>query len=256
MGLKDHYVAVIKAAILSECSDVAVVDITHNIPPFSNARAAYVLGQAYPEFPRGTIHVIGVNPEISPETPHLIVRHDGHYFIGADNGIFSLLFPEGPHEAFELTMKMDQDRISFPTKQVFAKVACHIAKGGTPEVIGRKTLDLNRQLSFKPVTNGVAIRGVISHIDCYGNLLTNIDKETFKKVGNGRKFSISYAGELRGIERVDASYGDVSLGERVAFFGDNNMLEIAVNKGATGAGGGADQLFGVNVQDSIIIEFS
>ena len=212
MGLQDHYVAVIKAAILTDCPEATIVDITHNIPPFNNDRAAYVLGQAYPEFPRGTIHIIGVNPEVEPETPHLIVRHDGHYFIGADNGIFSLLFPDGPHESFELTMKLDESRISFPTKQVFTKVACHLAKGGTPEVIGRKVVRIKKQLVFKPVANGSAIRGAISHVDNYGNLLTNIDRDIFQKVGKGRNFRITFSGELKGIENVYASYGDVSPG--------------------------------------------
>lgn len=256
MGLRDHYVAVVKASILSDCPDVNIVDISHEITPFNNAEAAYVLGNAYPEFPRGTIHIIGVNPEIEPSTPHIVARHDGHYFIGADNGIFSLLFPNGPHEAFELTMKLDADRISFPTKQVFSKVACHLVRGGTPEVIGRKTVQLKKQIHFRPVADGLAIRGVISHIDNYGNLLTNIDRETFARIGKGRKFSIQYGRGSKAIERIDASYGDVPPGERVAFFGDNDMLEIAVNKGAKGAGGGAAQLFGLSIQDPIIVEFS
>lgn len=139
---------------------------------------------------------------------------------------------------------------------MFAKAACHLARGGTPEVIGRKTVHLKQQISFRPVSDGLAIRGVISHIDNYGNLLTNIDKATFKQVGRGRKFAIQYGRGSKAIERIDSSYGDVPDGERVAFFGDNGFLEIAVNKGATGAGGGAAQLFGLRIQDSVIIEFS
>lgn len=256
MGLQDHYVAVIKAAILCECSNITIVDVTHNIPPFDNHRAAFVLGQAYPEFPEGTVHIIGVNPEIEPNTPHLVVHHGGHYFIGADNGIFSLLFPQGAEEVFELTMKMDENRISFPTKQVFAKVACHLAKGGTPEVLGRRTTEIKQLYAFKPVANGSAIRGAISHVDSYGNLLTNIDREIFTQVGKGRKFRITFSQELRGIENIYGSYGDVPAGERVAFFGDNDMLEIAINKGVKGAGGGADQLLGGKVQDPVMIEFA
>ena len=122
MGLRDHYVAAVKGAILTQFPTAIIVDISHQVAPFDNMHTAFVLRNAYPEFPRGTIHIIGVNSEADGHTPHLVVRHDGHYFIGADNGVFSLLFDGKPHEAFELTIKLDTDHLAFPTKNILSLI--------------------------------------------------------------------------------------------------------------------------------------
>lgn len=255
MGLKDHYVATVKGSILSQCPEVNIVDVSHLITPFNTAQAAFVLRQAYPAFPRGTIHIIGVNPEADGKTPHLIVRHDGHYFIGADNGIFSLLFDTKPHEAFELTMKLDDDHVAFPTRSVFVKAACHIARGGTPDVIGRKVVAIKEVIGFRPAVDNTSIRGKIMHVDTYGNLVTNVRKKLFEEIGRGRGFQIDFGSKEDLITILSQTYGDVPMGERVAFFGDSGLLEIAVNKGVEGSGGGASRLFGVRTEDAVRIEF-
>lgn len=255
MGLKDHYVAAVKGSILRQYPEAVIVDISHLIKPFDNAQAAFVLRQAYPEFPRGTIHIIGVNPEADGQTPHLVVRHDGHFFIGADNGIFSLLFDGRPQEAFELTMKLDDDHAAFPTKSVFVKAACHFARGGTPDVIGRKVVQIKEQIGFQPALDSTSIRGKVVYIDSYGNLVTNVRKQVFDEVGKGRTFRIGFGRSNDDITKVHSTYADVPNGERVAFFGASGLLEIAVNKGVEGSGGGASRLFGVHEMDAVRIDF-
>jgi hypothetical protein len=255
MGLKDHYVATVKGAIWSQYPEARIVDVSHCIKPFDNSQAAFVLRQAYPEFPRGTIHIIGVNPEADGQTPHIVARHDGQYFIGADNGIFSLLFDGMPHEAFELTMKLDQDHVAFPTRSVFVKAACHLARGGTPDVIGRKVVKLKEQIGFQPAVDAVSIRGKVLYIDSYGNLVTNVRKPVFDEVGKGRTFRIGFGVSDDDITTLHGTYGEVPMGERVAFFNATGMLEIAVNKGVEGAGGGAARLFGVEYEDTVRIDF-
>ncbi|MDX9749820.1 MAG: SAM-dependent chlorinase/fluorinase [Flavobacteriales bacterium] len=255
MGTKDHYVAAVHGAIISQCPEARIVDISHAITPFSNAQAAFVLRNAYPEFPRGTIHIIGVNPDTDGKTPHLVVRHDGHYFVGADNGIFSLLFDGRPHEAFELTMKLDDDHATFPTKSVLVKAACHIARGGTPDVIGRKTVQIREQIGFRPAVDANSIRGKVLYVDSYGNLMTNIPEQLFGEVGKGRPFRITFGRTDDDITRIGKGYADAAPGDPVAFFSVNGHLEVAINKGATGVGGGAAQLFGVREEDPVRVDF-
>ncbi len=255
MGLKDHYVATVKGAIWSQFQEAQIVDISHDIKPFDNGQAAFVLRQAYPAFPKGTIHIIGVNPEADGQTPHIVARHDGQYFIGADNGIFSLLFDGMPQEAFELSMKLDEDHVAFPTRSVFVKAACHLARGGTPEVIGRKTTKLREQIGFQPAIDPMSIRGKVLYIDSYGNLVTNVRKKIFDDVGRGRTFRIGFGITDDDITKVHSTYGDVPLGERLAFFNATGLLEIAVNKGVEGSGGGAARLFGVEYEDAVRVEF-
>lgn len=255
MGLKDHYVATVKGAIWSQFPDARIVDISHTIKPFDNGQAAFVLRQAYPEFPRGSIHIIGVNPEADGQTPHLVVRHDGHFFIGADNGIFSLLFDGPPHEAFELTMKLDHDHVAFPTRSVFVKAACHLARGGTMDVIGRKVVRVKELIGFLPAVDSTSIRGKVVYVDSYGNLVTNIRKQLFDEVGKGRTFVIGFGHSKDNITRLHNTYGEVLNGDRLAFFNAAGLLEIAVNKGVEGSGGGASRLFGVVQDDAVRVDF-
>ncbi len=256
MGLKDHYVAAVKGAILQQHAEARIVDISHLIKPFDIGQAAFVLRNAYPDLPRGSIHIIGVNPEQDGQTPHLVVRHDGHFFIGADNGIFSLLFDGKPHEAFELTMKLDNDHITFPVKSVFVNAACHLARGGTPDVIGRKVVTIRELIGFQPAVDAASIRAKVVYVDHYGNLVTNVRRALFNEVGRGRSFRIGYGRTADDITKLHNTYSEVPNGERVAFFGANGLLEIAINKGAeNGAGGGAASLFGVREGDPIRVEF-
>ncbi len=256
MGLKDHYVAAVKGAILSQFPGAQIVDISHQVKPFDNAGAAFTLGNAWAEFPKGSIHIVGVNPEADGRTAHLVVRHEGHYFIGADNGLFSLLFEGQPQEAFELTMKLDADHRSFPVKNVFVKVACHLARGGTPDVIGRRVERVRELIGFQPAVDASAIRGKVVHVDGYGNLVTNIRRKLFEEVGHGRAFRIGFASKEDEITQLHTTYGEVPDGEKVAFFGSNGLLEIAVNKGAEGHGGGAARLFGAREGSPVRVEFA
>src|ERR1051326_4797986 len=116
LGLKDHYVSAVKGAILSQLPDVNIVDISHLVPTFDIVQAAYILKNAYPNFPPGTVHIIGVNAEASVKTPHIALSVSGHFFIGADNGIFSFLFDRVPDKIVELNIKQDTDNLTFPIK--------------------------------------------------------------------------------------------------------------------------------------------
>ncbi|HMU12951.1 MAG: SAM-dependent chlorinase/fluorinase [Bacteroidetes bacterium] len=256
MGLRDHYVGAVKGSILSQFADAHIVDISHQITPFDNMHAAFTLRNAWAEFPVGTIHIIGVNSEADGHTPHLVVRHMGHYFIGADNGIFSLLFDGKPNEAFELTIMSDPGHTAFPIKSVFVKAACHLARGGAPETIGRKVTSTREQLSFRPSVLADAIKGVVIHIDSYGNVVTNITRAHFNELVKAHTFRITFGRTAHDITTISNSYGDVPSGERVAFFGATGFLEIAVNKGVTGGGGGAAQLLGLRVADPVRVELT
>jgi len=256
MGLRDHYVAAVKGAILTQMADATIVDISHQITPFDNMHAAFTLRNAWSEFPLGSIHIIGVNSEADGHTPHLAVRHMGHYFIGADNGIFALLFDGKPNEAFELTIMSDSDHVAFPIKSVFVKAACHLARGGTPESIGRKVTNTREQLSFRPSVLNDAIKGAVIHIDSYGNVVTNITRAHFSGLVKAHTFRITFGRTMHDITTISNTYGDVPAGERVAFFGATGFLEIAVNKGVAGGGGGAAQLLGLRVADPVRVEIT
>lgn len=256
MGNRDHYVAVVKGSILQQEPGATVVDITHGIRPFHTAMAAYVLRNAYPAFPAGSIHIVGVNPEADRFTAHVVVKHDGHYFIGADCGIFPLMFEGMPEEAYEITMKLDDDHAAFPVRTVFVKAACHLARGGRPETIGRRLQTLRELFNLKPTVTKDAIVARVMHVDHYGNVMTNVKRTLFNELHGGRPFRIHFGHSADDLTRIHNTYGDVHNGQCLAFFNASGLLEIAVNKGVEGSGGGAARLLGLEENDAVRIEFS
>lgn len=249
LGLKDYYVSSIKGAILSQCPDVRIIDITHNLPRFDIAQAAFIIRNVRKEFPPGTIHIIGVMPAATPETPHVAVEAEGQYFIGADNGMFSLIFDRAPDKIVELTISQDTDFLTFPTKDIFVKAACHLARGGTLEVIGGPKDAVMEKSIFKPIVDAHTIKGTVIYIDYFGNVITNITQQLFKEALKGRKFFIACKDPSYNIKTISKDYSNVPVNELVALFGATGFLEIAINIG------NASKLLKIELGDIIRIEF-
>ncbi|MCB0428385.1 MAG: SAM-dependent chlorinase/fluorinase, partial [Mangrovimonas sp.] len=118
-GEKDHFAGAVKGAIYSEFPELKIVDISHSISPFNIMEAAYVIQNAYSSFPKGTIHIIGIDSELSPENKHIAVKLDDHFFICANNGIMSMLCSEiAPERIVEINIH-DKIESNFPVLDVF-----------------------------------------------------------------------------------------------------------------------------------------
>lgn len=254
LGSRDHYVALVKAAILSQYPQAVIVDISHEVRSFDIAAAAFLLRNTWQHFPVGTVHMIGVNPELTPSQPHVVVQFMGHYFISADNGIFSLLFEEEPDEVYEINLNQGSDW-TFPMKGVFATAAAHLARGGAPDFLGKRVEGI--QMAFMP---GVSVeenllRGRVEYIDKYGNVITNITKKVFESVRKKRAFAIQFKSSGFAIKKISHYYTDALVGERLAMWTSGESLMIAIHGGANDNGGGASSLFGLELDDVIRIEF-
>lgn len=256
MGSKDHYLASIKGAIHSGMEQVNIVDISHEIRAFNLEETAYMLRNCWMDFPKGTVHIIAVGDVKDLDQNHLCVRHRGHFFIGTDNGIFSLLFEEKPEEVFSITLVHESDKITFPTKSLFVSAACHLARGGTPEVIGRRVDEYKVVSGFKPVFEDNVLKGRVLHIDRYGNVVTNIRQKDFEMVRKDRDFVLMSKKAALDIRKISNSYKDVSEAKGLCFFNTGGYLEISIRDGADGNGGGANQLFGLKLGNIIRIEFN
>lgn len=254
-GTRDYYVAAVKGAVYSQLPDTTIVDISHEVNPFSISEAAYHLRNAYHYFPKGTVHLIGVRAEESEEHPHRLVSYDGHFFLGADTGIFRLIFSREPDAVYDLNLPSDSDVLTFPVLHVLVKAACHLLRGGTPEVLGRKGATLTGGKSGSVITDEDSIKGHVIHVDRYQNLITDITKSLFKEVGQGRQCTIHLRTRRSHIKRISNHYSDVAPGEMVALFNSSGFLEIAMNGGAPGNGGGAAQMQGLNLGDLILLVF-
>jgi S-adenosylmethionine hydrolase len=265
-GEKDHFVGATKGAIYSELPDVRIVDISHLVSPFSIPDAAYIIQNAYRSFPKGSIHIIGVDSEINPENKHIAVKLDEHYFICANNGIMSMLCSEiAPTKIVEINIH-DKVQTSFPVLDVFVKVACHIARGGTLDVIGKTIANIKPIKNIVPYINEdkTQIIGSIIYIDNYGNVVTNIKRHFFEGIQKGRDFEISARNYK--FKTIFSKYSDVvnfeipddkrhDEGRGLVVFNSGGFLEIAVYKSNPTTVGSASTLMGLNLMDTVSISF-
>ena len=251
LGITDSYLASVKGAIYSQLKEVKVIDISNHIEPFNIQQAAYILRNCFKDFPSGTIHIISVDDELSITNEHLAIKAQEHYFIGADNGFFSLLFNKTkPEKIIKLTISLTSNCMTFAAKNIFAPAACHLARGGTMEIIGTTINDFEvKKMELKAVLQPDIIRGSVVYIDTYGNAITNISKNEFEQVKKGRSFRILFGREDEMITVLSRKYMDVTTAEKLALFGENNQLQIAINKGE------ASKLLGLRLHEIIRIEF-
>lgn len=233
-GNQDHYVSAMKAMILRIHDGVRLVDISHEIPPQDVMAGAWVIRNSAFLFPEGTIHVAVVDPGVGTTRKPIVAKINGHYFVGPDNGLFSLLLEDEQQDyrVFELSEPsfwVEQPSDTFHGRDIFAPVAAHLSSGVAIEETGKAMDALTTYKWAMPISDDEGIQGWVVHIDRYGNLITNISREMLGDLKQGGEVKI-YVGNtiLKGINRT---FGDVEEGEPAAIVGSSGMLEIAINKG-------------------------
>jgi S-adenosylmethionine hydrolase len=213
-GTLDPYVGMLKGALLSMQPSLQLVDISHDIPSFDIVQAAYVLGRAWPEFPKGTIHLVSVNPSLRSAPRFMAFEEKAHYFIGPDNGLFSLVHPQLKGPVYELEFK---GAPTFPQKQLFADAVGYLSNEKPIHEIGFPIEDMEQKMLLQPVVNAQQIRGTVMYIDKYGNAITNISETLFRDNQKKRNFAI-YFKRHEPITQIHLFYGDVPPGEPLALF--------------------------------------
>jgi len=265
-GHKDHFVGAIKGTIYKELADARIVDISHTISPFNIHECAYILKNSYKTFPEGTIHIVGVDSAPTVENQHIAVLVDGHYFISANNGVVSLITSEiKPEKVVEINIP-NPIHGSFPVLDVFVQVACHIARGGTLDIVGKTFNKLRDLKEFSPriTDNGKTIVGSVVYIDNYGNVITNIQKKLFEVHRNGREFILNARNKR--ISEIHHKYSDIinftlekskrkGPGDLLALFNSSDYIELAIYKSDLNTVVGASTLLGLDYRDTIIINF-
>ena len=265
-GLKDHFVGALKGKLLSEYSEATIIDISHYIDPFNTVEASYIIGASYSSFPKGTVHLIGVDMEFNKENQHIVMQWNDHYFIAADNGILSMLTQKiVPQKIVSINI---HDRLPSDATDldVFVKVACHIAKGGLLNVIGKEIKSVKQVTNLQVVVadDGNSLKGYVIYIDHFGNVVTNISKKQFLEVAKGRPYEIIL--RTKNIKTILPNYSSIATsdkyeiknyeGEKLAIFNEAGFLEIAIFKSNPAKLGSANSLLGLNYRDVINIVFS
>ena len=250
-GLQDYYVSAMKAVILGIAPDVRLIDISHEIPSQDIMAGSWVLKNSSLLFPSGTVHLVVVDPGVGTDRNPVAVKVRDHYFVGPDNGIFSLITEEHNYEA----VKLDNDQFwreetsnTFHGRDIFAPVAAHLSRGEPLSELGSTIDELVTYRWAVPVADKDGVQGWVIHIDKFGNLVTNLSELLIDEVVGERDIKIYLGNTI--LDEIVSTFGAVPEGEPAAFIGSSGMLEIGINKG------NAAEMLGVQkgAQISIVLQ--
>jgi S-adenosylmethionine hydrolase len=264
-GLKDHFVGALKGKIYSEYPEATIVDISHDIDPFNLSETSYIVQAAYSSFPKGTVHLIGVDAERNAENEHIAMEWNNHFFVCADNGILSMLTERVLPQKIVAINIHDRLPETATDLDVFKTVACHLAKGGSLNVIGKEIKELKHITDLQPIVSkdGLSIKGNVIYIDHFGNIVVNITKKLFLESSKGRNYEIEF--KPKPLKTILPNYSSVAIsdkfpikyyeGEKLALFNEAGFLEIALFRSNPNTVGSATSLLGIGYRDTITIHF-
>ena len=244
-GTVDPYVGIMKGVILGIDPRASIVDISHNIQPQAIAQAAFMIGTSHRFFPKGTIHVVVVDPGVGTSRNALLVNTPDATFIAPDNGVLSYVVHEGlgqypeisnysqvelprGYMAYNLTNQeywLRQVSSTFHGRDIFAPVAAHLSLGVPPHRMGQEVQHLTCLPIARPYLKGDILMGEVVHIDHFGNLITNITLAVLPWEG---PVSIEVKGHL--IAGLSSSYQEG--GTVLAIIGAHGNLEVSVKNGS------------------------
>jgi S-adenosyl-L-methionine hydrolase (adenosine-forming) len=245
-GLKDHYAGALRGRLLRECPGTVVADITHLIPAYDIQQAAWVLRHAYYEFPEGSVHLVAVGAGLSKRFNHIAARIGAHYFVGCDNGFFSLFGNLRPDEVV-LLCSGDQVQGTFIARDVYAPAAAQLIKGESLSNLGQTLDGVVEKLRRHHPPEADVLKGTVAYVDSFGNLITDITRAEFETTGRNRRFALELIGDE--ITQLHKAYADVPEGEKLALFNSSGVLEIAINQGK------AASLLNLRLNDVVRIVF-
>ncbi len=226
-GTADGFVGAMKGVLLRRCPDAVLVDISHDIPPQDIRAGARALAEAAPMFPPGTIHVAVVDPGVGTTRRPLLLASAGQLFIGPDNGLLTLAATAG--EAWILNRpQLFRATVSstFHGRDIFASVAGHVAAGLPPQACGSPVKRWTTLQLPQPRLDGDRLVGAVVHVDRFGNLITNLDRQ---RVGAPAAWLVTL--QERDIGPIRGTFGEVAPGCWVAYIGSGGELEIAIRDG-------------------------
>lgn len=239
-GLQDYYVSAMKGVILQETPEARLIDISHEIPPQDIMAGSWVLKNSAMLFPAGTVHLVVVDPGVGTNRNPVALQIGDQFFVGPDNGIFSLLTNEQEFEAVHLTNQTywrSDPSSTFHGRDIFAPVAAHLCNGVELNELGDPLDELETYRWAVPIADKDGVQGWVIHIDKFGNLITNISASLVEEVIGSDEVKL-YVGNTI-LDEIKHTFGSVAEGEPVAYIGSSGMLEVAINKG------NAEEMLGV-----------
>ena len=236
-GTEDHYVAVVKARILSEVSknpdlSVCFIDITHEVPPQDVLKACVLLSFSYEYFPEGTIFLAVVDPGVGTERKAVLLKTPKYTFIGPDNGLFTLVLEKEKeiscYEIIKEKVMLPPFSTTFHARDLFAPAVAKVilnedfSKFCSP--IEKENL-VRLNICLASLKRGERVKLEVLCVDRFGNVVTNLHKNDIRC----KKFTIEVNGKPIPFVKT---YAEAKPGDFICLFGSEGFLEIAVNQGS------------------------
>lgn len=257
-GTRDPFAGQMKGVILSVNPRAVITDLTHGIPRHDVREAARVIGESHRYFPEGTVHVVVVDPGVGSARRPIIIRAGGHFFVGPDNGVFTLVIRDHPNfEAIHITAEncflKSPAGGTFHGRDVFAPVAAWLSKGHKPEKFGNPAQDIATIDIPSPLVKDDMVSGEVSHIDAFGNCISNIRAEDMEGIRKGGKLHVRIKGQALDILR---HYSEAADDRPRAVINSDGYVEIFICRGsaarALGVSGGEKvEVLGATGQETI-----
>jgi S-adenosylmethionine hydrolase len=233
-GLQDGYPGVMKGVIWGIAPEAQIADLTHFIHPQNVLEGALVLGRSAPFFPTGTIHTAVVDPGVGTQRRPIAAWLGNFYFVGPDNGLFTVLFERAQQQGEKIQIiHLDRPGYWLPEisrvfhgRDIFAPVAAHLANGiplvelGTP-ISNPYLLEIPQPQAIQG-----GWQGAVMHIDGFGNLGTNLEKQHMPQDAVAQ---VKLCGET--IQSIVGTFGDGQPGQLIALFDSSSRLSVCVVNG-------------------------
>lgn len=246
-GQAGSYAGAVKGVLLGINPKIKIVEITHEISPFNILEGALLLNSFYQFFPRGTIHLVVVDPGVGGKRKGILVRTDNYFFVGPDNGVLSFIYEqEKVREMINLTNSeyfLGKPSSTFHARDIFAPVSAYLSLGVKLGEFGSPTQGCYKFKLPDPVYRKDYLMGEIIYIDRFGNLITSISSDLIQE---RKRVQISIKNKK--INHLSQYYEEEKEGKLLALIGSSNFLEIAVNQG------NAQKLLKAKTGDKVEIE--
>jgi S-adenosylmethionine hydrolase len=245
-GDTDHYVAAIKARIISINPGIRIEDLSHRIAAADIAHAAFVLRSVFRDFPKGTVHLAGVDAVGNRGDACIALQLEDHFFVGCDNGLFGLI-SDKPHQHLVELNAINPITTTFPERDIFAPAAVKLASGVSITNLGKPMPTFKKMIDRQVKATKKQITGTVIRVDNFGNLITNIPKDVFELLSNNKVYTIQFGGEK--FRKVHTLYNQAEQGECFIVFNSQGLMEIGIYKG------NASELLGLDYDSAVNITF-
>ena len=235
-GSRDAFAGSVKGVILKINPQVQIIDISNEIAPQDIWEAAFTLRSAYNHFPKGTVHLAVVDPGVGGGRRPIIVVTESYYFVGPDNGLFSLIYQEAErirvHHITSTHYFLPNPGPTFHGRDIYAPVSGWLAKGIPSGNFGDEITDYVKLNIPMPKTTANSIEGHVVHIDRFGNIITNISfKDVQPLLTESTDLGLATVNVVgKTIKGLKKYYAEASPGEPGAIINSSSALEIFMFK--------------------------